>query len=232
MVDVTQIPTFGLNCRCCGQGAPSPPPLEGCPNCGENDWQRPTSGFRRGLLFAVVLAVVGVASLVAFWSGQEGVTPPGEGTKIEQESEDDSFTAVREVDSWRRRGRQAAQEGRHQRARDSFAQAARLAPDDALSWSELAAAEGALGRAREAHLAYEKALTHDPDLWLAHYNLALLLAREGRVDRVCEHLGRGLAALRREQSPYLSQVLKDLESNDDFNPIRKASCFRALSKRT
>ncbi len=129
---------------------------------------------------------------------------------------------------WSDRGRLLISKGRRQEARDAFARAAELAPSNPVAWADLAAAEGLLGHVAEAVAAYGEALKLDPELWIAHYNLALLFARHGEVEKACSHLKQGLGFLRLQGSSYLPRVLEDLHSNSDLEDLRHEDCFLSL----
>ncbi len=129
---------------------------------------------------------------------------------------------------WSDRGRSLISEGKRRGARDAFARAAELAPSNAIMWADLAAAEGLLGHVTEAVSAYGEALRLDPELWIAHYNLALLYARHGKVEQSCAHLKKGLGYLRDQNAGYLPRVLEDLHSNADLEGMRRESCFLSL----
>lgn len=124
------------------------------------------------------------------------------------------------------RGQVMASRGRYEDARAEFQRATATDPASPAAWANLGAADAVTGRIEEARGAYEKALALAPDHWLAHYNLAVLLAREGDRDAAVHHLERffslggtreetrrqALADLRRD--PSLQGLLSDPRLRD------------------
>ena len=110
----------------------------------------------------------------------------------------------------------------------AFRRAADQKPTDALTWAELGAAEAVGGHYVAARKAYQEALRLDPDLWIAHYNLGTLDAKEGRLAEACSHLRMGIEAIPRGEVANLSTIQHDLYSNPSFEELRDEECFRTL----
>ncbi len=135
-------------------------------------------------------------------------------------------SATREAKESMSRGQALASRGRYEDARAEFQRATVADPDSPAAWANLGAADAVTSRIEEARGAYEKALALAPDHWLAHYNLAVLLAREGDRDGAVRHLERffylggtreetrrqALADLRRD--PSLQGLLSDPRLRD------------------
>lgn len=88
------------------------------------------------------------------------------------------------------RGEKLADRGLYEEARLEFLRATVADPESPVAWANLGAAAALTRRVEEARGAYEKALALSPDNWLTHYNLAVLLAREGDRDGAVRHLER------------------------------------------
>jgi tetratricopeptide (TPR) repeat protein len=107
------------------------------------------------------------------------------------------------------RGERLASRGLYENARLEFLRATVADPGSSMAWANLGAAAALTRRVEEARGAYEKALTLAPDNWLTHYNLAVLLAREGDRDGAVRHLER-FAALAGPREERRRKAMDDL----------------------
>ncbi len=108
----------------------------------------------------------------------------------------DALPVADRVYAWASLGRAQLSLGEGEAAMDSYAQAAKLAPDDARVWSDLAAAARAAGSLGRAAAAARKAANLAPDDADAHNRLAGLLRELHRVSGRREHLDGAVAAWR------------------------------------
>lgn len=107
-----------------------------------------------------------------------------------------------------RKGVEALNEGRHQRAARLLTKAAeKLAPgpDAAPLWDRIGLAEYRAGDPEAAERAFRRAVDLDPDLYSAHYNLGDLLAQNQRHEEAETHLRRA-AALAPERTEALERL--------------------------
>jgi tetratricopeptide repeat protein len=107
------------------------------------------------------------------------------------------------------RGERLASRGLYENARLEFLRATVADPESSMAWANLGAAAALTRRVEEARGAYEKALALAPDNWLTHYNLAVLLAREGDRDGAVRHLER-FAALAGPREERRRKAIDDL----------------------
>lgn len=87
-------------------------------------------------------------------------------------------------------GRFYLHENRYPEAAAQLQQAARLMPSSPLVLSSLGAAYHRLGKLQEAQKTFQTTLVLDPDAWIAHYRLALVLQDMGRRSEALEHLNQ------------------------------------------
>jgi Flp pilus assembly protein TadD len=107
------------------------------------------------------------------------------------------------------RGERLASQGLYENARLEFLNATAADPESPMAWANLGAAAALTQRVEEARGAYGKALALAPDNWLTHYNLAVLLAREGDRDGAVRHLER-FAALAGQREEGRRKAIDDL----------------------
>jgi len=119
------------------------------------------------------------------------------------------------------RGRVFQTQGEWQQARDSYAEATRLAPAKAEAWNNLGCMLQALGAFEEAHQAFLRAVALRPDLAQAHNNLGVLEAGAGRLDAACEHFRRAIGADADYAEAHfnLGRALKELGRDQEAAPI-------------
>ena len=125
-------------------------------------------------------------------------------------------------------GEQLASQGRYQEARLEFLRATEADPGNAVAWIDLGAADSVTGRIEEARAAYDKALALDPDHWQAHYNLALLLAREGDRDGAVRHLERFFQAVGTRPDKRQAAIA-DLRGDPSVRGLLEDPRIRALT---
>jgi tetratricopeptide (TPR) repeat protein len=107
-------------------------------------------------------------------------------------------------------------QGQLTEAATAFEEAARKMPDYALARSKRGLTLSSLGRHAEAIPEFEKAIALDPRLREAHYNLGMLLARQGQQSRALAHLQtafpqRDERALRMlDADPAAAEILNNL----------------------
>ena len=127
------------------------------------------------------------------------------------------------------RGMTMAGESHFEQARREFLSASETDSKSAAAWSNLAAADSALGRYDEARDAYSRALILTPDDWRVRYNLGLMFARTGDPEEGLKHVSRALAVLRSapDKSTELDAVIQELRTAPGLEPLRHAPGFAA-----
>jgi len=113
-------------------------------------------------------------------------------------------------------------------AREDFLQATVEDPQNAGAWAALGGVDMLTRREEEARQAYERALTVDPDSWIAHYNFGFYFARKGEIEAALLHLDRAVALLGRSGSVDRTAVLNDLRNNPVLAPLRRDPRFARL----
>ena len=116
----------------------------------------------------------------------------------------------------------------YEHARADFLQATEKDPENANAWAALGGADVLTHREEEAHKAYERALTADPDSWIAHYNFGFYFARTGETEPALQHLDRAVALLSQAGSANRAAVLDDLRKNPVLDPLRRDPRFAKL----
>ncbi|HEV7508521.1 MAG TPA: tetratricopeptide repeat protein [Thermoanaerobaculia bacterium] len=109
-------------------------------------------------------------------------------------------------------GERLASRGLYEKARIEFLHATVADPESSMAWANLGAAAAVTRRVKEARGAYEKALALAPDNWLTHYNLAVLLAREGDREGAVHHLER-FASLTGPREEKRRKAIDDLRGD-------------------
>ncbi len=176
---------------------------------------------RRQIKAWVLTAVGAVALLLALLVGflvfhSHEVSPAATtGTSIE--------AATRNLS----RGHDLIQQGHYQEARLAFLSATEEDPDNATAWADLGGANSVLGRIEEARAAYERALGLEPDNWLAHYNLAVLLAHEGDRNGAVRHLKAALS-LTRNREQKRREIVADLRRSPSLRTLLTDPRIRPL----
>lgn len=129
-----------------------------------------------------------------------------------------SSSTTREAKESLSRGQALASRGLYEEARVEFQRTTVADPANPAAWANLGAADAVTGRLEEARGAYEKAISLAPNHWLAHYNLAVLLAREGDRDGAVRHLERffSLGGTREETR---RQALADLRGDPSLQGL-------------
>lgn len=152
-------------------------------------------------------------------------TPPPATVKPEPAQSDD----LQRARALLAEGQKLQREDRRLAARDAYARATRLAPENAYTWANLGAAEMLLGNEGRGEQAYRRALEVDGDNWLARYNLGTHLARTGRRSEALEQLDRATSILRRQgERQHLENLRRDMESNSAFLELRNDKRFQRL----
>ena len=126
--------------------------------------------------------------------------------------------AIQEASQAMSRGQKLADRGLYEDARLEFLRATEADPDNPMAWANLGAASVVTRRVEEARGAYDKALVLAPDNWLTHYNLAILLAREGDRDGAVRHLERFFALI----------GLRDEKRRKAIDDLRRDPALRGL----
>lgn len=83
---------------------------------------------------------------------------------------------------WWLQGYALARQGQHAAAVESYRQAARISPEDEMSWLALGQSQSALGQVERAVQAYRQALRNRPESAPAYRALADLYLGQGRPD--------------------------------------------------
>lgn len=99
---------------------------------------------------------------------------------------------------------------------------------DALEWANLGATEASQGRLREAEAAYRKALSLEPENWLAHYNFGLLEIRRGQREAAFAHWQRSLRSLDGSNPSLGQKVRRQLAKEPACVAVRGEERFHAL----
>jgi len=121
-------------------------------------------------------------------------------------------SAIQEASQAVSHGERLASRGLYEEARLEFLRATVADPGSPVAWANLGAASSVTRRVEEARAAYDKALALAPDNWLTHYNLAVLLAREGDRDGAVRHLER-FSALIGPRDEKRRKAVDDLRSD-------------------
>jgi Flp pilus assembly protein TadD len=100
----------------------------------------------------------------------------------------------------------------HAGAQSAFEEAARLQPEDALYWNNLAAVLREQDKLEEAEkMLLDQVLSLDPDLPVAHLNLSTVYLRADRPDLALQHLQEALRGLPLEEKGKAQALLLQLE---------------------
>jgi tetratricopeptide (TPR) repeat protein len=170
-----------------------------CPGCGEPLTAK--SQIRAWVPLIGVALVLGLASYLFYHlrppekraavaaKPAPGATPSAASSPAPQAIPPRS-SAIQEASQAVSRGERLASRGLYEDARREFLHATLADPASPVAWANLGAASSVTRRVEEARAAYDKALALAPDNWLTHYNLAVLLAREGNRDGAVRHLER------------------------------------------
>ena len=126
------------------------------------------------------------------------------------------------------RGQKLADRGLYEEARLEFLRATVADPESPVAWANLGASAALTRRVEEARGAYEKALALSPDNWLTHYNLAVLLAREGDRDGAVRHLER-FSALIGPRDEKRQRAVDDLRRDPALRGLLEDSRLRDLA---
>lgn len=113
-------------------------------------------------------------------------------------------------------------------ARADFLRATEADPENANAWAALGAVNMLMQREEEARQAYEKALTVDPESWIAHYNYGFYFVRKGETDAAFLHLDRAISLLDRSGEVNRGAVIDDLRRNPLLEPLRQDPRFSRL----
>ncbi len=127
-----------------------------------------------------------------------------------------------------RTGQELVAQKLFEHAREDFLQATVADPQNAGAWAALGGVDMLTRREEEARQAYERALTVDPDSWIAHYNFGFYFARKGETEAALLHLDRAVSLLSRSGSIDRSAVLDDLRTNPVLAPLRRDPRFARL----
>lgn len=128
------------------------------------------------------------------------------------------------------RGKALVSEGRMAAAYAAFTQATNADPTNAYAWANLGGAAALLKKPDEARKACERALSIDPDNWLAHYNLACQLTGSGKRDEALRHIEITLAQLKRQARTRdeLQAVMNTIRADEALGELRNDPRFGEL----
>src|SRR4051812_7896869 len=90
------------------------------------------------------------------------------------------------------RGREAFQEARYAEARKEFESAQKLRPDDADVLNLLGLVYFKTNAFPEAEVIYRRLAKDNPNVFILHSNLGLILYKQGKLDDAEEHLRRSV----------------------------------------
>jgi tetratricopeptide (TPR) repeat protein len=127
-----------------------------------------------------------------------------------------------------RTGQTLVARGSYAQARADFLQATEEDPENANAWAALGGANVLTHREAEARAAYERALSADPESWVAHYNYGSYFARKGETEAAFLHLKQAVALLERAGDVDRAAVLDDLRDNPALDPLRRDPRFAKL----
>ena len=127
-----------------------------------------------------------------------------------------------------RTGQELVAQRLYEHAREDFLQATVEDPQNAGAWAALGGVDMLTRREEEARQAYEKALTIDPDSWIAHYNFGFYFARKGETEAALLHLDRAVSLLGRSGNVDRTTVMNDLRNNPVLAPLRRDPRFARL----
>jgi tetratricopeptide (TPR) repeat protein len=133
-----------------------------------------------------------------------------------------------EADRKIRTGQELVAQKLYEHAREDFLQATEEDPQNANAWAALGGVDMLTRREEEARQAYEKALTADPDSWIAHYNFGFYFARKGETEAALLHLDRAVSLLGRSGNVDRTAVIDDLRKNPVLAPLRRDPRFARL----
>ncbi len=125
-------------------------------------------------------------------------------------------------------GRSFAAAGKYEEALSAFQRATEVDSGNAMAWANLGAMYGLLRRDAEARSCYDKALSLNPENWLAHYNLGLLAARSGDREAAFQHIERTLSTLPARANQERREVIDGLLREPDFEELRRDPRFPDL----
>jgi tetratricopeptide (TPR) repeat protein len=114
------------------------------------------------------------------------------------------------------------------RARADFLTATEEDPENANAWAALGGVCMLTDREEEARQAYERALTIEPDNWMAHFNYGCYFARKGETESALGHLKRAVTLLDRAAHVDRSRVREDLRQNPALGALRQDPRFERL----
>jgi serine/threonine protein kinase len=127
-------------------------------------------------------------------------------------------------------GKQRIAKGDLSSAYASFQAATDIDPRNPDAWSNLGAAAALLGISDKARDAYEMALRLDDKNWLAHYNIACQLVRNGDKAEALTHIQQAIALMKQQtRSPAtVRATLTSIRSDEALGSLRQDPRFRDL----
>lgn len=106
-------------------------------------------------------------------------------------------------------------------------------PESSPAWTNLAVVHIKTGHLEQAKQACDKAVSFDPQNWLARYNLGSLYAIKGDKDNALRELSEALRLVNEGQSPKITraEVSKHIKADRSFGSLQNDRRFQELITR-